>query len=334
MIKILVVGAGQIGSRHLQALTNLIEDACIYIREPNKAKLQVALERIEDAKQRSVYGMKEIEFRVIQSYAEMDKKIDVAIIASNSRQRMNILKEIVSEKIEIDHLILEKVLFSKLEDYHELPQLFSGNISNIYCNQWLSSSYPFKRVKAWLGHYNSIEMEVTGARWGLECNAVHFIDYFDFLLDRKLDLSILNQNIVHSTKSKRLGYIQLFGDIFISAEQKGTIKLESVDEDRLEGVIFIKITTDTRKQCSIEINFFDNSMELKKIIGNNFILEKFKLPYQSQLTNFFVNDLMTTGLCELPDYVSSRKHHLVTFEAFMEYFERIGFDLTEGLPIT
>ena len=49
MIKIIIAGCGQIGSRHLQALSELQESAKIYLIDPSIESILIAEQRFNDA---------------------------------------------------------------------------------------------------------------------------------------------------------------------------------------------------------------------------------------------------------------------------------------------
>lgn len=333
MVRVLVVGAGEIGSRHLQALVKVNEESLIFIYEPNTENLKRSLNRVEEEKARSVSRAYRVEFIVLKDLSNISLKIDIAIISTNSKVRRKILDQLIGCGIAIENIILEKLLFNRAEDYREIPTSFGGINSNVYCNQWMSSSYPFMRLKQWIGDFGSIQVKVSGSRWGLESNAVHFIDYFDFLFDRKEKLSLKGEKIVGMSRSKRPGCVQLFGEISISAGSRGSILLESFDHGYMERQIRIQIATDVSGQFDIDMSD-KGTVSVRRVNGGHIDVQDFNLELQSNLTQFHVSDLMTTGECKLPRYSHSMVHHLLLIDAASRYFLRNGISIEQGLPIT
>ena len=106
---ITIVGAGQIGSRHLQALCHLKNPTRIDLVDPSDKSLQVALNRYENAMPTSKQDM---ELHCHNNLNNLPVSLDLVIIATNATVREKALKDLV-QKRSIKNLILEKVLFQK-----------------------------------------------------------------------------------------------------------------------------------------------------------------------------------------------------------------------------
>ena len=91
MKKITIVGCGNIGSRHLQAISQIKESLEINIVEPDEKSRKAALERLEeisfDASNQKYTWCKNIE--------ELSKKSDVTIISTSAKNRVEVIKKLL-----------------------------------------------------------------------------------------------------------------------------------------------------------------------------------------------------------------------------------------------
>lgn len=130
MKKIAIIGAGQLGSRHLQGVVSSSHNYDIQIVDLNNESLKVAEERYLQVKPKSSLS-------VLSTYSSIDElsdEIDTVIIATNSNVRFKVLKELL-EKKSIKNLVIEKVLFQNLEEYDQAEELILKH-----------------GVKAWVNH--------------------------------------------------------------------------------------------------------------------------------------------------------------------------------------
>ena len=103
---ILIVGAGQIGSRHLQGLAKLEIDTRIYVVDPDENALSIAKARYDEAQ---MHSNKQALF-FYKSLNLVKDTIDVAIIATNAKVRKKIIQTVVA-CVKVRYFILEKIAF-------------------------------------------------------------------------------------------------------------------------------------------------------------------------------------------------------------------------------
>jgi threonine dehydrogenase-like Zn-dependent dehydrogenase len=110
MHRILIIGAGQLGSRHLQALSSVANPLTIDVIDPNGDSLAIAKERFE--------AMPNNHSHSIQYHTEIPGHltVDIAIIASGAKVRRKIIEQLLASN-SVKYFILEKILFSSREDY-------------------------------------------------------------------------------------------------------------------------------------------------------------------------------------------------------------------------
>ena len=119
MVKLAIIGSGQLGSRHLQALSLLDRPALIFVVDPNEDSLKIAEKRFLEI---SNADNKIVDIKYIKNIDNLPNSIDLAIISTNSDIRRTIIENLLINS-RINYLILEKVLFQKIEDFSYVDTL-------------------------------------------------------------------------------------------------------------------------------------------------------------------------------------------------------------------
>ena len=318
-----LVGAGALGSRHLQALMITNRALNIYVMDTSEESLRKSEELCYQMRESSNH---KIIFTT--DVNKLPKKLEVVIVATSANVRKIVIEQIIANS-KVNYFILEKVLFQKIEDYRTVHKMFEEN--NI--KSWVNCPrrlYPFyQELKERLSNATSMEISVSGSAWGLGCNGIHFMDLIAFLAGNemvKVDISGLEKEYL---QSKRLGFLEIAGTI---SGTMGRCKNYSITSYLGQTCpISIQITSDVLK-CVISeskktalIAEESNEWEWKE--------EIFQLPYQSQLTQVVLQDILDTGECKLTDYDTSRYLHENLQEALIPYFTKLGVEGNQ-CPIT
>ena len=168
--EIVLVGAGQLGSRYLQGLVAVDIPLSINVVDPSFASLTVARERLSQVSQASEHA---VQFSTNYNY--VPEKIDLALIVTPAHCRARVVADLASQ-CHVKTWILEKVLAQSSDQLDQINQVFTSN-----CQVWVNTP---RRLMAW--HRQSVlslcllGQPIAGVcrRWalGLACNAIHFID--------------------------------------------------------------------------------------------------------------------------------------------------------------
>ena len=129
--RILLVGAGQIGSRHLQGLARSKMSLAIEIMEPLASAREIAMQRFREIPVNG--GIKELIAIENLDSSSFDGYVDLAIIATNAATRYDVIQNVLN-RIEIPFLILEKVLFQRISDIDNIEKLLSEKA----CKAWVN----------------------------------------------------------------------------------------------------------------------------------------------------------------------------------------------------
>ena len=169
MLQIALIGAGQLGSRHMQGLALLEAPARVTVVDPFAASLATAQERFAQVKQQNVEAV------FTQSFDELPQALDGAVVATGADRRREAIERLLARS-RVRVALLEKVLFQRIEDYGAVGTLLdkSGTRAWVNCSQRLWPFFRDLRPKT-LGK-SSVRIVVRGTQWGLGCNAIHNLD--------------------------------------------------------------------------------------------------------------------------------------------------------------
>ena len=294
--KILIIGAGQIGSRHLQALKTVNLPLDIFVVDQSDVSLKIAKERYD-----SIPAGKTIHNIEYSQELLKNKIYDIAIIATTSGPRAALTKELLS-KSRVKYLILEKLLFTKKNDYALIGKLLKTRRVKAWVNCPMRMIPFYKEFRKELDR-QKITYILHGNQSGLATDLIHHLDYIAYLTGSKefsLNTGLLDKKI---KDSKRKGYLEITGTL--TAEFKnGSLGLFRCD-DKGSTPKIIEILSQRKRYI------------IKENEG------KAQIPYQSQLTTTLVENLLTTGKCELPTYKESAKYHLMALEPLLKFLNKI-----------
>lgn len=323
MKTIVLIGAGQLGSRHLQALSKINFAANIQVIDPFPSSLEVAKTRFEQMPHNQ-----NIKISYVTSTQEINKKIDIAIIATNADVRASVIANLV-EVCEVDNLILEKVLFQKIEDYETISKLLIEKNIKTWVNHPFRA-YPFyKNLRALLKDSSCISYQLQGGDWGLGCNGLHYIDLLAFLSGHN-DLIVNNQRLDRRLKpSKRKSFVEFTGTLSgklgphcfdLSCHDQQSPLSAMICSDNLN--IIIDESVGWIRMSQREDGWTWKEENLKLVL------------YQSELTHTVVTDILESGKCDLPTYQEAMRIHLPFINSLIEHLNIIEQKNYSFCPIT
>jgi len=331
MKNIAIVGAGNIGSRHIQGLKDIKFPVKIYVIDPDEKSLINARNRyINMTTSTGGKNVKEISY--LRNIQQIDTDtIDLAIIATNSDVRLNVLKQL-SNKVNVHNLILEKVVFGSNKEFETAADLIkSGRIKTwVNCPRRYQPLY--HKLKNILANTHRLLFCVTGGEWGMASNTIHFMDTISYLKDIRRPLIKINtEGLEDIINSKRKNFLEFTGNLKIVFSDTVTLSLTS--EKGLSPSTIITIISDILK---IIIDETTGILFIKSTEGyGEWHQEKFRFLYQSELTSKVVEDILMTKKCNLPTFEESRRMHEYLIASFLSYLKKHGRKVKKAIcPIT
>lgn len=318
-----IIGAGNLGARHLQALALSVEAYRITVMDVNEEALKKA-----ETIFKGTDGAAKHVICFVTEIASMPDEMDVVIIATGSNIRRKVTEELL-EHSRVSYLVLEKVLFQRLEDFGAVAELLDKKRVRAFVNCPRRMHPVYEMIKKKLEGAHEMEIMVSGSDWGLGCNGIHMLDLAAYLAGSEqieVDISGLDPDYL---QSKRKGYLEITGTLRGSM---GRCRAFSIASYRQPGVpASTVILSDV---CRIHIREWKKEIETAdESTGWEWKAEGFEMPYQSQLTHLVVEELLAGGTCRLTSFEESCRLHMALEEQLIPYFEKQGIE--KGLcPIT
>jgi hypothetical protein len=311
-MNILVVGFGNMGCRHAQSLLKREYDN-IFVLEPNKEIIDINKSKIDDKENKIVF---------IDIIDDLTCEIDFAIIATSAYPRFEIVKKLLVYGIK--KFLLEKVVFQSEKQFDIIIKMLKDYEAVAYCNFVNRYFLHFQALKNDLLNNLPFKIIINGGNFGLGCNALHYVDLFEFLCG---EFSFIkSSNLAISNKVHKRGnlYKEVSGQL-AWATPKGSMLLINSDENLTEGVIINVI-----QGGNINI-FIEKSNEHIKLAAD-FSLKRndYVIRPSSELTDIILNDIMD-GVIILPNVQETKSCHIQYFAVLNQVFALSDSDLC---PIT
>jgi predicted dehydrogenase len=323
MKKIVLVGSGELGSRHLQALALADVPVTVHVVDPSDAALDLAKLRCEQV----TPALEAFEVHYHTSIAELGGDVDVAIIATTSNVRLRVLEQL-ENTVALHNVVLEKFLFSHESEFERAAELIAAMPGGAWVN-CPRRMYPvYQALKSELPLSKPVAYRVVGPDWGLACNSVHYLDHLAYLTGETLVSTSIDSKTATAIDSKRSGYQEFLGEVRGEFSGGSTISLSAG-------------SSETKSLMTIQNSDFELSVDE---IGRKYTLanrqtgttetQEFAIPFQSQLSHVFAKEIMESGTCDLPTFEESQTFHLSLLQSFARLHDELGGATRGPLRIT
>ena len=291
VIKILLVGAGNLGSRYLEGLLKLEDYVEVDIIEPSKISIDNCKSLIKNLD----FTNKKLNFK--NTFPTTKNSYQIAIVATTADVR-DVVLEKITNSYSIKYCILEKLLAQSLLSLNRLK-----NSVNYFDKAWVNNCMRImkwhKEMKETIFSNNKTDVKavLTGKGWGMACNAIHYIDLLSWWTNSKIE--VINTDQIKSWQpSKRIGFYECFGKIKVYFEKGNYLELNC---DTGNSDLIMKIDTVKEKWELNETTGITIGSNSQKISG---VLE-----YQSSMTAPLVDRIIYSGNCYLTSFEESYIEH-------------------------
>lgn len=319
MHNIVIIGVGALGKRHLSSMLNSKLELAVYCYDINEHAL-------DSFEWENKYNNKTI--TMVTSFDELPKTVDFALFAMTANGRREMFDQLIG-RCTVKNILFEKVLFQKVEDYeHVGSKLQELNIKAwVNCARRQMDSY--QELKKELEAAKEMRISISGGEWGMACNAIHQIDLIEFLSgssETKVDSMELLPIIADS---KRAGFKEVYGTISGHSGKCKHFSVTCMKDTHVPGVV--TISTDIGQYIIVEGK---QKMMCMAKDGEYELIEKdFVMPFQSQMTQFVMEDILLTGESRLAKYDVSSRLHLEFIKPLIKFFNQNGWE-NNSCPIT
>jgi predicted dehydrogenase len=325
MNRVLIVGAGNIGSRHLQSLARSRVPLEITVFDPSAQALEMSRQRFDEVvKQESAQKPK-----YYANLNDVGKEFDVGIVATSSDIRRKVVQELLN-KVEVKNLILEKVAFQRTGDFKSVIKLLKSKHVKAWVNLPRRVIPFYGAMKKTIKPHEQVFYTVQGGDWGLACNAIHFVDHLCFLIG-ETDYQVSCHSLDRGVKeSKRKGFVEFTGALHCNFRNGSELNLISQDGSKQPPMITIMsksmLYVIEEEKGLARVSHEENGWKLEET--------PFRLYYQSELTNKLVEEIINTGNCGLTPIEESYLIHKPLLESFIKHLEDLTGKKYSSCPIT
>ena len=311
---VLIAGAGQLGSRYLQGLSRYIKPLNIWVYDISSDSLERARQRWEECERQPhpvVY---------IKDLADIPAKIDMVFVTTNSDVRLAIVQNI-AQIASVRYWILEKVLARRISDLYDLAGATSGS-AGVWVN---TPMYLWPLYRALREHYPAerpVHARFTGM-YGLACNAIHYIDYvsrWNHAHVTKVETSALDGSWA---PSKRAGFCEAEGEMAVNFSDGSTLVISGSTKPESYRV---EICIDD------DIWQVDEEKGVAQASGGQIITGN--ILRQSELIAPLLDEIFTSGSCDLPTLELSVAQHEPLLKSLMAHWNANMPEKLDYVPIT
>ena len=326
MPTILIIGAGGIGSRHLQSLLKIIIPIQIFVVDPNLKALNIAKKMLDEIATNNNHSK---HTKYVNNIKSIPKNIDIAIISTNADVRKIVFINLV-QRVKVKYVIFEKVAFQSVEDFKEVISM----LDDLEIKSWVNCTrrmFPFyKKLRDVFSTENKVEIHYSGSNWGLGCNSIHLLDLFAYLTGEShftIDISGLDKKMY---PAKRNSMIEFGGKLKVKTSRNDVLTLIDYKESHEKSSKILKTEKFHYKILSSEGILIFKSKE-SGWLESSF---SYSMPFQSELTNILVMDLLNIGVCDLTPIYESYEIHKSMLEAFKKHLNGVTGENYARVPIT
>lgn len=173
--RVLLIGCGGLGSRHLQAVASIPGVANIQVVDQSPESLSLGRQRVEEiGDQRS---SAQIEW--FSSLKEASSGGDLCIVATQAEGRCQLVREIV-DQLKFSSFLLEKIVGQSVWEIEELLQFTQKNHVGVWVNCQARAFEFHQRAKSMLDPKEPVTLNFVGGNNGLVTAGIHRADLFAF----------------------------------------------------------------------------------------------------------------------------------------------------------
>jgi len=320
MKKVLLVGCGNIGSRHLQSLLQLEDSAHITIVEPNKNSRNNAKSILSD----SSCSNENLEW--ISNISELTESYDLAIIATQSTNRPQLISQLLiggNKKF-----LIEKMVCQSVNEYKKILDDFK----KFQAKGWVNTNFRYFSFYQKLAKYFATNIPqkfviTGGGEKGLGSNAIHFLDLFSWFTNSNeisLNGDFLTEKLLPNKRSDNL--VEFSGTI-IGKNNNSSISISFLPSSEIP--ITVEILNSKHHIIIDTENIF-----VRKIRGLEDFSEQFEFQHTSELTKKIASDILQTDDCLLPSIEELYLVHSELFRIFNSHIKKLKNNEPDLCPIT
>lgn len=325
--RVLIVGCGELGSRHLQAVASLPQVREIEVVDPRPAALDLGRERLGELSDRQPDTV----FRWLPSLAGASHRGDLCIVATHADLRCRLVRQ-VAETLEYSSFLLEKLVSQSVRDYENLIDFSKNNGLSVWVNCKQRAEPFHRKIKSQVDHSEPITMSVVGGNHGLATNGIHSVDLFAFL-DGTSHIYSAGSSIDQVLHPSKRGsqVFDLSGTLHGYSEKGSRFMLSFLPVGKSPDHVSI-VTPRYRWIVDRQLRW-----AFESAAGSDWSWRP--VPFEgdlrvSNMTKIFTADIIMSGRCELPTLEECFVAHRFILSELQPHFSKLLGTQGEGCPVT
>lgn len=325
--RILVVGCGELGSRHLQAVATLPEVSEIDVVDPRPEGLDLGRQRLGEISN----SLSWTKLRWLVSLKDASKGGDLCIIATHAIGRDRLVKDVVGT-LGYRSFLLEKMVAQSVAEYEGLLEFANKEQLRIWVNCKARAYSIHRHIKTMLDPSEPMLLSEIGGNHGLATNGVHVADLFTFYdeADYIQGGGSCIDPILHPSKRGN-GVYDLSG-ILHGYSSKGSRMIISYARDHTAPD---HISISSSRYRAIVDHLGSWAWEGSPATGWQWR----PIPFEdeilvSHMTKGFAADILSRGDCDLPTLKECFPAHRFILSELRPHFNRLLGRDSAGCPVT
>ena len=325
--RVLIIGCGQLGSRHLQAVASLSEVSHIEVYDRNAQSLALGRSRLEEISDRNP----EIKISWHQKLEDCSAQGDLCIIATQASGRCALIEQ-VARDLGFHQFLAEKIMSQTLKEYEHLLDFCRSHQVQGWVNCKSRDYVIHQHIKSKLNPQETLVMAAVAGNHGLANNGIHEADLFVFY-DECKEIEVVEaciDPVVHP--SKRGAQIYDFSGLIRGRSGKGS---ELIIDFKREHMAPDLITITTASSRFIIDHF--QKFALESYAANQWAWATVPIEANwavSHMTKKFVRDIFKQGQCTLPTFEQCYPAHRFILEALLPTANQILHKTDDVLSVT
>ena len=325
--RVLIVGCGQLGSRHLQAIATLPQVHEVEVVDPLPAALELGRSRLAEVATRNPSTV----YRWLSSLEDASHDGDLCIVATQADVRCQLVKQ-VADSLGYSRFLLEKLVAQSVRDYEDLMRFAVERTLSVWVNCKTRLHPSHKRVKAHLDPAEPITFSVIGGNHGLINNGIHVADLFAFY-DGARHIDSAGSRIdplLHPSKRGN-GMFDLSGSLHGYSEKGSRFMLSFAASH--DGPMHYTILSPRYRAI------VDDRMKWIHESSADSGWSWQAVPFEanlmvSQMTKTFAVDILSSGQCGLPSLEECYPAHRFMLGELLSHFNRLLGRESDRCPAT
>lgn len=320
MKNICLVGCGNVGSRHLQAIAKLPFSTDVEIVEPSKDSQELGKKRLAEIRQNG-----DSRFSWYSKIEELRHKPDLTIVATTATDRADLLCRLA----DMGHarFLIEKMVCQSDEEYGMVVDRFHQRNAKGWVNTNPRCFSSYQKLKESFAGSTDIHFSVTASNVSaLGTNTIHYMDLFSYFTNDyniKLNGELLINKVFPNKRGSHL--MEFAGTITGRTRGGSSMVLTFLPSDKLPTIVNI---VENDKHVMIDET---NQKATDMINGKEM---DFSYEHASTLTTSISKDILEKDNCGLSTLEDSRVLHTEIFRMFNSHVNKVTGGKVELCPIT